>query len=193
MPVAGRVRQIYNFYTNLDNRLTRGFDVLGQVDFDTGIGDFLIKVQAFKMLERTTTTKAILQNVNDLGFPDLQYPGDTSTVGIDGFPEWRATGTVFWNRNLWRVSTTTRCVSGFTDTSVSNGEKFLDVPGGCSTNANVRKSFRSGWLDGAAIVLGARNIFDKEPAYNDSVYGTSNLFANLAGRYWYINLSMKFL
>ncbi len=193
LPVAGRVKQIYNFYTNLDERVTRGFDVLGQVDFDTGIGDFLIKVQAFKMLERTTTTKAVLQNVNDLGFPDLQYPGDTSTVGIDGFPEWRATGTVFWNRNLWRVSTTTRCVSGFTDTSVSNGEKFLDVPGGCSTNANVRKSFRSGWLDGAAIVLGARNILAKEPAYNDSVYGTSNLFANLAGRYWYINLSMKFL
>ena len=192
LPIVGRVQQVSNYYTNLERRVTRGLDVYTSYRWSTGIGDFSVQLRAFKLLERVTSEPEILEIVNDLGYPDLQTADAIDTVGRDGRPEWRGSALVSWHTDNWRALASSRCVSSHEDTSVSSGEIFLNVPGGCTINANIRKTFRSGWADGLHITVGARNIFNKDPAENDSLFGVSSLYSGLVGRYWYTTIAKRF-
>jgi outer membrane receptor protein involved in Fe transport len=151
-----------------------------------------VKVSAFKLLERLTTPATILEPVYELGFPDLVAANAVDTVRKNGRPQWRMAATLGWRKGTWRVSSTTRCVSNYTDTSVSNQGIFLNVPGGCSTNLYLRKGFNSGWLEDGAIRFGVRNVLEKEPAKNDSTFGVSQLYASLEGRYWWMAVEKRF-
>jgi outer membrane receptor protein involved in Fe transport len=53
---------------------------------------------------------------------------------------------------------------------------------------SVKKAFSTGWFEGSAVEVGARNLFDEEPPLSASGNYLAALHESF-GRSWYFNLT----
>ncbi len=118
--------------------------------------------------------------------------GGQDIVGQNGTPEWRGTGSFTWRKDGFAVNWFSTYTGKYYDTGLTYAAGgFYRVPSTMVHNVSVAYTFEDGkYLEGTRLLVGARNVFDKDPplvpgGYSASVY-------NPYGRYLYFNVKKSF-
>ncbi|WP_367345414.1 TonB-dependent receptor plug domain-containing protein [Stenotrophomonas bentonitica] len=191
---AGVVTHVYNRYQNRNPLTASGVDY----NFNwrltgTAWGNFAFLLSASQLREYTQQKPAEVQLVAaaiasgqlNIIAPDL---GAANEVGINGAkPEWRASATLIWNLQDWTVRLRDDYIDSVTAGAYADRTPFV-VGSTQRWTLSVKKEFTQGALSGAAVEVGARNLFDKEPPLNASGNYLSALHETY-GRYLYFGIS----
>ncbi|WP_430424370.1 TonB-dependent receptor domain-containing protein [Phenylobacterium sp.] len=119
--------------------------------------------------------------------------GGQDIVGQNGTPEWRGTGSFTWRKDGFAVNWFSTYTGKYYDTGLTYAAGgFYNVPSTMVHNVSLAYTFEEGgkYLEGARLLVGARNVFDKDPplvpgGYSATVY-------NPYGRYLYFNVRKSF-
>lgn len=196
---VGFVEYADDKYVNQLPQVTQGVDfgVNYQLNTDS-FGDFSLDVNAArldKLYQSPTEGLAVLIAARAAGTINAGtiITGGQDIVGQNGAPEWRGTGSLSWRYNGFTVNWLTTYTGSFYQTQLTYAAGgFYNVPKTITHNLSVAYTFEDGkYLSGTRFLVGARNLFDKEPplspdgGYNASVY-------NPYGRYLYFNVRKNF-
>jgi outer membrane receptor protein involved in Fe transport len=196
-PVGELLYVIANF-ENLLPVTVQGIDF--QFDYrlrDTSVGNFSFNVNASKLISYYVDAPAGVQQVIDArgagqinaGVP-IQGGGDV--VGRDGQPRWRISANATWNSGPVTIGAFTQFIDDVYENAVRDASTnpFV-VQGQTTVNLYAQYTFDTdGPLDKTTIVIGARNIFDKDPPFSSAGYLSS--VYQPQGRYWYTSLRKSF-
>ncbi len=193
---AGVVTHVYTRYQNRSPLTASGVDYNFTWHLpETAWGNFALLVSASQLKEYTQQKPVEVQQVAaavasgqlNIIAPDL---GAANEVGINGAkPEWRASATLIWNLQDWTVRLRDDYIDSVTAGAYSDRTPY--VVGSTQRWAlSVKKEFSQGRLKGAAVEVGARNLFDKEPPLNASGNYLTALHESY-GRYLHVGISKK--
>jgi len=173
----GQIYQIMNRQYNLDSGKTRGIDVAMDYGFELGsYGDLILKLDWTHMLEDSDTYVGLDGKVT------VDY---TNQLDYGNFDD-RATASLTWRFNDWRVRWTSKFKSSVADNNdridewkelearnedrcasgdsrcVTNPEKplYLYYPSYTRHDLSVSYTMRTDWSDGIRLYAGVRNLFD---------------------------------
>ncbi len=191
---AGVVTHVYTRYQNRSPLTASGVDYNFAWHLpETAWGNFALLVSASQLKEYTQQKPVEVQQVAaavasgqlNIIAPDL---GAANEVGINGAkPEWRASATLIWNLRDWTVRLRDDYIDSVTAGAYSDRTPY--VVGSTQRWAlSVKKEFSQGRLKGAAVEVGARNLFDKEPPLNASGNYLTALHESY-GRYLHVGIS----
>lgn len=191
---AGVVTHVYTRYQNRSPLTASGVDYNFTWHLpETAWGNFALLVSASQLKEYTQQKPVEVQQVAaavasgqlNIIAPDL---GAANEVGINGAkPEWRASATLIWNLQDWTVRLRDDYIDSVTAGAYSDRTPY--VVGSTQRWAlSVKKEFSQGRLKGAAVEVGARNLFDKEPPLNASGNYLTALHESY-GRYLHVGIS----
>lgn len=191
---AGVVTHVYNSYQNRNPLTASGVDYnISWRLAGTAWGNFGVLISASQLREYTQQKPAEIQQVAaaiasgqlNIIAPDL---GAANEVGINGAkPEWRASATLIWNLQDWTVRLRDDYIDSVTAGAYADRRPFV-VGSTQRWTLSVKKEFNQGALSGAAVEVGARNLFNKEPPLNASGNYLSALHETY-GRYLYVGIS----
>lgn len=196
---VGFVEYADDKYVNQLPQVAQGVDVGVNYRLNTeSFGDFTVDVNVArldKLYQSPTEGLATLLAARAAGQINAGtiITGGQDIVGQNGTPEWRGTGSLNWRYGNFTANWFTTYTGDFYSTALtySTGE-FFKVPHTWVHNVSVSYTFEDGnkYLDGTRILVGARNVFDKDPplvadGYQASVY-------NPYGRYLYFNIRKTF-
>jgi hypothetical protein len=119
--------------------------------------------------------------------------GAANEVGLNGAkPEWRAGAALIWNRADWTVRVRDNYIGSVISGAYGDGRPYK-VDSTHRFALSVKKAFSQGSLEGSAVEVGARNLFNEEPPLGATPASTgSNYLSSLHesfGRYLYLNVS----
>jgi iron complex outermembrane receptor protein len=189
--------EITNFPTVLENAggiKTDGWDVDLYWTFpESAIGTFKLSwLNTF-----VTRYEAISAN----GARQPQRPG--VEVANSAIPEWTSNATLDWKSDRWTASWTARHISDLVE-SCGGAASFPicgndPAPGrnrlGSTTFHDVQVGYKFDWLRGLQLLVGANNVFGKEPpiclscslnGYDASTYDVPG------GGFWYVRADLRF-
>jgi len=196
---VGFVEYADDKYVNQLPQVTQGVDVgvnwrLGTDSF----GDFTVDVNVArldKLYQSPTEGLAMLLDARAAGQINAGtiITGGQDIVGQNGTPEWRGTGSVNWRYKNFTANWFTTYTGEFYSTALTYAAGgFYQVPDTWVHNVSLSYTFEEGnrYVQGTRILVGVRNVFDKDPplvsgGYQASVY-------NPYGRYLYFNIRKSF-
>jgi len=140
-------------------------------------------------------------------FSEIDIPGSPMVDRVDRanlqgtIPRWRVVGTLAWKKRSVGASVSARYLPSYSDanglTGAPTGESlgaqtFVDLQG--SIDFAKLWSERIPWASGLKLIVGASNVFDKEPnfAVVGSSLGTDPTQSDLRQRFIYMRLSTSF-
>jgi iron complex outermembrane receptor protein len=186
-------------YVNQLPQVAQGVDVGVNYRLSTAsFGDFTVDVNVArldKLYQSPTEGLALLLEARAAGQINAGtiITGGQDIVGQNGTPEWRGTGSVNWRYGNFTANWFTTYTGKFYSTALtySTGE-FYRVPDTWVHNVSVAYTFEDGnrYLDGTRILVGARNVFDKDPPLVAAGYPATTY--NPYGRYLYFNIRKTF-
>ncbi|NQZ10767.1 MAG: TonB-dependent receptor, partial [Algicola sp.] len=200
--------QVRNDYTNLLPREIQGIDFSIRYDLDTQYGDYTFKLngaklQKFEQGVDDVTAKVLAAQA--AGNEAVLYDGEQVTLSgtgdlirKNGRPNWRSNASIGWRYEQFGAGIKYKYISGFEDTSLDYtdeaGEKVAYKVASLST-IDVYLKYRldtQGWFDKTTMMLGVRNLQDKEPPFSDNTFGYNSSTHSSKGRYFYLNMNVKF-
>ncbi len=183
-------------YLNLDPRTIEGFDFGVYYSFDTGAGEFDLKLNGAYLIAFDQEPSPELQLLIDAG----RAASNAGTlIKENGRPRWRSTASLQWRKGQWDAGIFAKYIGDVVDTSTradsdtASPNTPLPVDSYFTMSANV--SFRvenSGILNDTRFRLGVRNMFDEEPPVTDEQLGYFGSLHSNRGRYVYLDISKKF-
>ncbi len=190
---VGQVIAINDRFINLQPQTAGGLDF--GMDWSlrrTRFGSFSVNLNATRLLEFTRDPGDIvnaLYAARAAGTIDplTPLPDSTQLIGQNGRPEWRASGSLTWNKAAWRVGYSAQYMSSFEQPQLlglSGNPWVVDQ----RLTHNLYGQYR--FPDGTAVRLGVRDLTDEGPSLADGGYRGS--LHNPWGRYWYVNISRSF-
>ncbi|MBU2977305.1 TonB-dependent receptor [Alteromonas sp. C1M14] len=187
LTAVGDIIEIIGEFENLDSRTTEGLDLGMYYQLrDTKFGSFKFKLNAAKLIEAYQSVDEQSAQLESLGLV-LDDVGDL--IGMDGRPEWQASGTLTWTYDNWSAGLYGKYVGEFYDTSAVNDEtgEFWRVSSWTSVNTYGQYTIDNGsnW-DGSTIRLGIKNLFDRQPPLADETYGYEASLHSAEGRFFYV-------
>ncbi len=187
--LPGKLEFVDYRLVNLGKLDTKGVDLDASASFSTSLGRFSPRVAA------THTTRYTSQDF--VTSPVVRRAGIASVSGT--VPEWKAVGSLSWERSGMSITGTARYVSGYddaTNANVANGlrvdsQTLFDVQ--FAFVANELLGDRAGFTRGLTLRAGAANLFDQGPRYSQiTTMGFDSSQADIRQRYLYISLSQGF-
>src|SRR5690606_24208491 len=171
----------------------------GGVDFGmnwrlrrTKLGSFRVRMDATHLLEFTRDPRPIvdpLYPARDARTIDAltPLPDPTQLVGQNGRPEWRASGSLTWNKGPWRAGLSARYISSFEQPGLlgESGDPWVVES---RTTYNVYGQYE--FMDGTELRLGVRDLTDEGPSLAENGYRGS--VHNPWGRYFYVSVERSF-
>jgi len=196
---VGFVEYADDKYVNQLPQVAQGVDVGVNYRLNTErFGDFTVDVNVARMdklYQSPTEGLAMLLEARAAGQINAGtiITGGQDIVGQNGTPEWRGTGSVNWRYGNFTANWFTTYTGKFYSTALTYAAGgFYDVKDTWVHNASVSYTFEDGnpYLEGTRVLVGARNVFDKDPplvaaGYPATVY-------NPYGRYLYFNIRKSF-
>lgn len=174
-PVPAVINAIFeSFAINLGARQTDGLDFDLGYRFDTGVGNFIMNVNANRQL-------GVKQEI-------VPGSGVQNLIGRQEAIKWRGRGQLTWSLNDLTVTGFVNHIGGFTNPTST---LFPNVGSWTTFDLTLQYSM-PGVLKGSQIQLRAQNLFDKDPPFYD---GTQGYFQNAAspfGRLLEVTLRTKF-
>jgi iron complex outermembrane receptor protein len=193
---TGDIAQIRNIGSfNTGTRSTDGIDLSMTQVIDTSMGKVFLAGNATKMLSLSMENFPGSAPIAYLG----RFWGDGAAMGDLGFPEYRATASVAWEYERYYAAVAWNYTSGYSeDLSGQNFETIdgnpPDIRAGRDYNTiDLRTRYTIPRVE-AALSFGINNVFDERPPAFFSAL-ESNIdrqFADLRGRFYYLELSKKF-
>lgn len=190
---VGQVIAINDRFINLQPQTAGGLDI--GMDWSlrrTRFGSFSASLNATKLLEFTRDPGEIvnaLYAARAAGTIDplTPLPDPSQLIGQNGRPEWRASGSLTWNKGPWRVGYSAQYMSSFEQPQLlgASGDPWVVED---RLFHNLYGQYR--FPDGTALRLGVRDLTDEGPALADGGYRGS--LHNPWGRYFYVNISRSF-
>jgi outer membrane receptor protein involved in Fe transport len=118
--------------------------------------------------------------------------GGQDLVGQNGTPEWRGTGSFTWRGAGFALNWFSTYTGKYYDTGLTYAAGgFYRVPSTLVHNVSLAYTFDDGkYLEGTRFLIGARNVFDKDPPLVPG--GFSATVYNPYGRYLYVNVRKSF-
>ncbi|WP_297509425.1 TonB-dependent receptor [uncultured Caulobacter sp.] len=195
---VGNIAYINDTYQNLQPRVVRGADFSLDYDLDdTRWGDFGLTVNVAKLLkydQAPSPLESLLQTAVSAGeLPGLTISSAGNQIKLDGYPEFRGSGSFTWRYKGWGAGAFVQYVGQVYDTGPAqvNGEYF-PIKAWTTVSFYGQYAFKKGMFGASTVRLGVRNAFDKDPPISASNFGFLGALHNATGRYWYMNLSKKF-
>jgi hypothetical protein len=198
---VGALQYVETTYGNLQPLTVAGVDfTLNWRLRDTPWGNFAVLLNVSRLAEyrqeKSIEEQAVAAAIasGELNFV-AQGLGAANEVGLNGQrPEWRASAALIWNAADWTVRVRNNYIGSVISGAYGDGRPYR-VPSTQRWALSVRKAFSQGRLEGVAVDLGARNLFDKEPPLGATPASTgSNYLSSLYesfGRYLYLNFSKE--
>ncbi|CAN7584072.1 TonB-dependent receptor [Pseudoxanthomonas sp. LjRoot143] len=190
---VGRVIAINDRFINLQPQTAGGIDF--GMDWSlrrTRFGSFSVNLNATRLLEFTRDPGDIvnaLYAARAAGTIDplTPLPDPSQLIGQNGRPEWRASGSLTWNKSAWRVGYSAQYMSSFEQPQLLgvSGDPWVVEQ---RLTHNLYGQYR--FPDGTAVRLGVRDLTDEGPSLADGGYRGS--LHNPWGRYWYVNIARSF-
>jgi outer membrane receptor protein involved in Fe transport len=191
---VGEVDYVSDRYANLDTRTLEGFDVGIYYDFETSLGEFSLRYngtfyEKFEQSASSALTTAIEEAIAE--DPTIIYPleGVGDLLGIDGNQEERHSASAIWRKNDWRASTTAYRISEF-DEVLSNGDLW-HIPSMTTYNATIDYTFDIAEVE-SRVRLGVNNLTDERAPIADESFGFFKDAHRDWGRYYYVDLRLRF-
>ncbi len=185
-------------YTNQLPQVAQGIDlgVNYRVSTDS-FGDFTLDVNAArldKLYQSPTEGLATLIAARAAGQINAGtiITGGQDIVGQNGTPEWRGTGSFTWRKDSVTVNWFSTYTGKYYDTGLTYAAGgFYRVPSTLVHNVSLAYTIEDGkYLQGTRLLVGARNVFDKNPPLVPG--GFSATVYNPYGRYLYFNVKKSF-
>ena len=206
---AGDVVQVLNPYRNLAGRTSKGWDFGVYYEFDTGIGDFDLQLNAARLksfqqeagpdaLPLFDELPAILAGIPELTEADrvtLRPEGFGELLEIDGRPKWRWTGALNWESGPVGASLFARYVGKVFDPSGVQDDtaELFEVDDWFTLSAAISYTVDNNTaLDGTRLRFGVNNIFNEDPPLADESYGFYGSLHSARGRQFSIDLRKEF-
>ena len=190
---VGQVIAINDRFINLQPQTAGGLDF--GMDWSlrrTRFGSFSVNLSATRLLEFTRDPGDIvnaLYAARAAGTIDplTPLPDPSQLIGQNGRPEWRASGSLTWNKGPWRVGYSAQYMSSFEQPQLLgvSGDPWVVED---RLFHNLYGQYR--FPDGTALRLGVRDLTDEGPALAEGGYRGS--LHNPWGRYFYVNISRSF-
>lgn len=184
--IPGALFSINGVYQNLGRRDVQGYDLFAEYAWHSAeIGRLRLRAEASCYLKFRDT------DINGVA---------TERIRQTGNPRWRETASLLWSKSAWNAGLFARYVGDYESSStlVSAGRPFV-VASWTTLNVNVGYRFVRGVLRDSTVVVGANNLFDRDPPLNPSpaVFppigdGYDPGYANPLGRLVYLELRKKF-
>ncbi|MGH8032494.1 MAG: TonB-dependent receptor domain-containing protein [Luteimonas sp.] len=141
-----------------------------------------------------------LNAARTLGYTDFPFQDDPGvsidSLGVLGFPKWKATLAANYSRNHWSASWSTRFASGGlrVDNEVNRANPRFTTPidAGSGVFHDVRGSYDIG-DSGLQIYGGITNVFDSDPPVALFGTGFGSALYDAIGRAYYVGFNYKFL
>ena len=190
---VGQVIAINDRFINLQRQTAGGLDIgMDRSLRRTRFGSFSASLNATKLMEFTRDPGDIvnaLYAARAAGTIDplTPLPDPSQLIGQNGRPEWRASGSLTWNKGPWRVGYSAQYMSSFEQPQLLgvSGDPWVVED---RLFHNLYGQYR--FPDGTALRLGVRDLTDEGPALADGGYRGS--LHNPWGRYFYVNISRSF-
>ncbi|WP_397399276.1 TonB-dependent receptor domain-containing protein [Phenylobacterium sp.] len=185
-------------YMNQLPQVAQGIDlgVNYRVSTDS-FGDFTLDVNAArldKLYQSPTDGLATLIAARAAGQINAGtiITGGQDIVGQNGTPEWRGTGSFTWRKDSVTVNWFSTYTGKYYDTGLTYAAGgFYRVPSTLVHNVSLAYAVEDGkYLQGTRLLVGARNVFDKNPPLVPG--GFSATVYNPYGRYLYFNVKKSF-
>jgi outer membrane receptor protein involved in Fe transport len=199
LPAVGFVEYADDKYVNQLPQVAQGVDVGVMYRLNTDrFGDFNFDVNVArldKLYQSPTEGLAMLLEARAAGKinPGTIITGGQDIVGQNGTPEWRGTGSASWRYNNITANWFTTYTGEFYSTALryASGD-FYHVPDTFVHNVSLAYTFEDGnrYLTGTRVLVGARNVFDKDPPLVADGYPATTY--NPYGRYLYFNIRKSF-
>lgn len=197
---VGFVEYADDKYVNQLPQVAQGVDlgVNYRLNTDT-FGDFTVDVNVArldKLYQSPTEGLAALIEARAAGKINAGtiITGGQELTGQNGSPEWRGTGSVNWRYRNFTANWFTTYTGEFYSTALTYAAGgFYKVPRTWIHNASLAYTFEDSdnrYLDGTRILVGARNLFDKDPPLVSDGYPAT--VYNPYGRYLYFNIRKSF-
>lgn len=202
LAAVGDLLYINDTFTNLQPRTMQGTDlgVIYRIP-DTDWGRFTVKLNAAYLIkweqEASSEVASLLQSVaaNPLVQGDITEETVGSQIQIEAKPRWRANASLGWRKDQWSAGLSARYVGKVFDPDVvadADPDKVLKIPGWLTFNSYADYRFKGGVFDETRVRLGIKNLTDEEPPLFDNSRGYSSELHSNRGRYYYLDVSMKF-
>ena len=187
---TGAISSFSNFLVNIGVIKTDGWD------FDLG---WALPESAFGELrfDWKSTWVTRYESIGDGGRRQPQRPG--VEVRDSAIPEWTSTAVGTWERGPWNASWAARHISDLTEDCIPSVRILC---GGMPTNRlgsvtyhDVQIGWKTEWMKGLDLAIGANNVFGKEPprcvscslnGYDASTYDIPG------GGFYYVRAGLKF-
>ncbi len=195
---VGRVTYVDDFYRNLEPQTVRGLDFGLNVGLrDTGIGDFTVSTNVAYLLKYFRDASPDIQVLIDARAAgtineDTIIPEGGDLVRDDGFPRWRASGSLTWKLGQFTAGAFVSHRSSVIDDDISVGGQNWTVKGYTTASLYVQYDLKGGFTDGTSIRLGARNITDARPPIDSGSFGYMGSLDSPNPRYWYASIRKDF-
>lgn len=196
---VGFVEYADDKYVNQLPQVAQGVDVgvLYRLNTDR-FGDFSLDVNVArldKLYQSPTEGLAALINARAAGQINSGtiITGGQDLVGQNGTPEWRGTGSATWRYNNFTANWFTTYTGEFYSTALTYAAGgFYNVHDTWLHNVSLAYTFEDGnkYLSGTRFLIGARNVFDKDPPLVADGYPATTY--NPYGRYLYFNIRKSF-
>jgi outer membrane receptor protein involved in Fe transport len=201
---TGQVDYIDDKFVNQNPQVAQGIDLGISYRLATdSFGDFNLNADVAKMdkLYQSPAPEALqLINAKASGAINASTPitGGAELIGQNGNVKWRGSGSINWRYNNFGVTWYSAYVGHFYDTALTYADgSFYVADDSLIHNVSLSYTFKepswdkTGYANDVRILVGARNVFDKDPplvptgGYNGAVY-------NPYARYWYVNVKKTF-
>ncbi len=195
---VGRVTYVDDKYLNLEPQTVRGLDFgLNVALKDTDIGSFNLSANVAYLLKYFRDASDDIQTLIDARADgkinkDTIIPEGGNLIRVDGFPRWRASGSLTWKLDQFTAGAFVNYRSSVIDDDISvNGQNFK-VKSYTTASLYVQREFEELLGDRTTLRVGVRNITDKRPPIDSSAFGYMGSLDSPAPRYWYASIRADF-
>jgi hypothetical protein len=195
-PTTGDLDQIRNVGPiNTGTRSTDGLDLSMTQEIETSMGKLFLAGNATKVLS--------MNMENFPGSAPIDYLGSFWASGAAmsdvGFPEYRATASVAWEYERYYAAVAWNFTSAYREDQ--SGQNYETIDGNAPdtrsgrdyNTIDLRTRYTIPKVE-ANLSFGINNVFDERPPAVFSAFesNVARQFADLRGRFYYIELSKKF-
>jgi outer membrane receptor protein involved in Fe transport len=198
---GGDIDFVDDTYTNLDTRTIEGHDIGIYYEKETGIGDFNFKFvgtfyDEYEQLGSRGIAKETQEALNSGELPDwIALRGYGDLLLREGNMEEKFNASLRWSKGDWGAYVSALRLSKFydADTSIEVDGQTVNwwLPSMTTYNANVDYGFDAFGAD-TRVRLGANNLTDERAPLCDCRFGYWSDAHRDTGRYWYLDVRMRF-
>jgi len=197
---AGQIDYVEDIYTNLSDRTVEGHDIGVYYDKETGIGDFTFKLVGTFYDEYQQDATGIAKVVDD-AIKGGDLPASLALRGYgdlllrEGNAEEKYNASLRWSKGDWGAFVSMLRLGKFydADTAIEVDGQTLNwwLPAMTTYNASVDYDIDA-FGASTRVRLGANNLTDERAPLCDCRFGYWSDAHRDTGRYWYLDLSMRF-